>query len=262
MHIMVGARLPVVQGVQICLAISLVLPGAVAGCDRAATDQPERSVRVSASTTPAGATSAKPAVKEASAPPDAEVGKLAPGTGVAVGQRAPDVGAKDIQGKDVRLGDLLARGPVLVAFYRGGWCPYCNHEIRELTKAFGEFERRGVTPVAVSVDRPDKASVTSASYRVPFPVLSDPELSFVEGFHVAKKVEAADYEKYKGFGVDLEEYSGKAHHTITVPSLFLVDRDGVVRWAHSNLDHTVRPSIAQILAAVDAAKLLPKTTRP
>jgi alkyl hydroperoxide reductase subunit AhpC len=47
-----------------------------------------------------------------------------------------------------------------------------------------------------------------------------------------------------------------------VPSLFLVDRDGVVRWAHSNLDYTVRPSIAQTLAAVDAAKLMPKTTRP
>ena len=241
------------------LACSLSL-GASAGCDRSVAASTEGAPVTQASATPAAAQAppAKAPLKETSTPPDDEVGKLAPGTGVAVGQRAPDVRAKDIQGGDVRLSDLTARGPVLVAFYRGGWCPYCNHEIRELAKAFGDFERRGVTPVAVSVDRPDKASITGGSYHVPFPVVSDPELSFVEGFRVAKKVEAADYIKYRGFGVDLEEYSGKAHHTIAVPSLFLVDRGGVVRWAHSSLDYTSRPSVAQVLAAIDTAKLSPK----
>jgi peroxiredoxin len=55
----------------------------------------------------------------------------------------------------------------------------------------------------------------------------------------------------KGFGVDLESYSGQTHHQIAIPSLFLIDRAGTVRWAHSDPDFKVRPSTDQILAAID-----------
>ena len=64
--------------------------------------------------------------------------------------------------------------------------------------------------------------------------------------------------KMKGFGVDLERSSGQTHHEIAIPSLFLIDRTGVVRWAHSDPDFKVRPSTAQILAAIDVAKLTDK----
>jgi peroxiredoxin len=72
---------------------------------------------------------------------------------------------------------------------------------------------------------------------------------------VVNHVDDATLAKMKGFGVDIESYSGRAHHEIAVPALFLVDRTGVVRWAHSDPDFKVRPSTAQILAAIDATKL-------
>jgi len=190
----------------------------------------------------------------ADAPAD-RVGVLAPGTGIPVGQKVPDIHARDLDGKDVSLSSLYTKGPILLAFYRGGWCPYCNSENHALATAYPEYQKRGVTPVTVSVDKPDAEAKTKATYAIPFPVLSDSDATMIEAFHVVNKVDADTNAKMKGFGVDLEGYSGKAHHEIAVPSLFLIDRTGVVRWAHSDPDFKVRPSTAQILAAIDGAHL-------
>jgi peroxiredoxin len=183
------------------------------------------------------------------------VGVLAPGTGIPVGQKVPDVHARDLDGNDVALSSLYAKGPILLAFYRGGWCPFCNSENHALATAYPEYRKRGVTPVTVSVDRPDAEAKTKAAYTIPFPVLSDSDATVIEAFHVVNHVDADTLAKMKGFGVDLETYSGKSHHEIAIPSLFLIDRKGVVRWAHSDPEYKVRPSTAQILAAIDATKL-------
>jgi peroxiredoxin len=83
-------------------------------------------------------------------------------------------------------------------------------------------------------------------------VLSDSDATMIEAFHAVNKVDGDTLAKMKAFGVDLESYSGKTHHESAIPALFLIDRKGVVRWAHSDPDFKVRPSTAQILAAIDA----------
>lgn len=199
-----------------------------------------------------------PAMKDYADPPADRVGVLAPGTGIPVGQKVPDIHARDLDGKDVSLSSLYTKGPILLAFYRGGWCPYCSTENHTLATAYPEYQKRGVTPVTVSVDKPDAEAKTKATYAIPFPVLSDSDATMIEAFHVVNHVDDATLAKMKGFGVDLESYSGKTHHEIAVPSLFLIDRTGVVRWAHSDPDYKVRPSTAQILAAIDATRLASK----
>jgi peroxiredoxin len=185
-------------------------------------------------------------------PSSDRVGILAPHTGIPVGQRVPELHARGLDGKEVTLASLYAKQPILLAFYRGGWCPFCNTEIHALTTAFAEYQKQGVLPVAVSVDKPD---VTEGEYKIPFPVLSDPEAAWIEAFHVVNKVEGAQLATIQSFGIDIEKYSGKTHHKIAIPSLFLIDSTGVVRWAHSDPEFKVRPSSAQILAAIAAAKL-------
>lgn len=167
----------------------------------------------------------------------------------------PDVHARDLDDHDVALSTLYSKGPILLAFYRGGWCPYCNSENHALSTAYPEFQKRGVTPVTVSVDRPDVEAKTKATYAIPFPVLSDSDAVMLEAFHVVNNVDDGTLAKMKSLGIDLESHSGKQHHKIAIPSLFLIDRSGVVRWAHSDPDYQVRPSIAQILAAIDAVHL-------
>jgi peroxiredoxin len=227
---------------------------AKAPSDAAPTAAASTRVGPSASVAAAKPTFVPPTPKEYAATAAERVGVLAAGTGIAVGQPVPEVRAQDLSGKDVSLASLYAGGPILLAFYRGGWCPYCNMEIHSLSVAYPEFQKRGVTPVALSVDRPEAEAMLKATYTIPFPVLSDPDAHAIEAFHLIKNVSPEELAKMRSFGIDLEAYSGRTHHQIAIPALFLIDHTGVVRWAHSDPDFKVRPSTAQILAAIDAAK--------
>jgi peroxiredoxin len=198
-----------------------------------------------------------PPQKESAQTPPPRLGTLPEGVGLAVGSKVPDARLSDAEGRPVQLSDLVKRGPVLVMFYRGGWCPYCNFQIRSLTQAHGEFQRRGITPVAISVDKIQEAAKTRATYAVPFPVLSDPDLATHRAFRMVHQADDAEVAKLKGYGIDLEASSGRTHHGFAVPGLFLIDRDGTVRWAHADPDYKVRPKTEQILAAIDSAALPP-----
>ncbi len=195
-----------------------------------------------------------PSLTEYSAPSEQRLGVLAPGTGIAVGKKVPDVHARDVDGDDVTLASLYAKGPILLAFYRGGWCPFCNAEVRAFTVAYPDFQRRGVTPVAVSVDRIEADAKLRTTYDIPFPILSDTDAQIIDAFRVAKTVEGADLESMRSHDIDPSAYLDRAHHEIAIPALFLIDRSGVVLWAHSDRDFTVRPSMTQILAAIDATR--------
>lgn len=194
-------------------------------------------------------------MKEYAPPPAPRVGMLAPGVGVPVGQKAPDAIVQDTHGMPVRLAEVYKKGAVLLAFYRGGWCPYCSYEIHELSVAFPEYQKRGVTPVAISVDKEDESQKTEATFAIPFPIFSDPDLRAHDAFHVVHKADDAETAKLKGFGIDLERASGRTHHSFAVPALFVIDGAGIVRWAHADPDYKVRPHTAQILAAIDALHL-------
>jgi len=220
-----------------------LLGGATVGCSN---DPP-------ANTGSPSAAKGSPPMKEYAATSDDRLGKLADGTGIPVGSAIPAAHALDLDGKDVALATLVAKGPILIIVYRGGWCPYCNFEIHSFTQAYPDFQKRHVTPVAISVDRPESAAKTQATYSIPFPVLSDSNALVLDAFHVVKHVDDAELAKLKGYGIDLEAASGNAHHVIAIPALFIVDRSGIVRWAHSDPTYTVRPTISQILAAIDAS---------
>lgn len=232
-----------------------LLVGCVVGCSKPSIDSLAGPTSSVGSAAAPSATASSPNMKDLATTSSGKLGTLAPDTGISVGQKVPDVHGRDLDGKDVALTTLYAKGPILLVFYRGGWCPYCNSEIHSLTVAFPEYQKRGVTPVAVSVDTVDQEAKLKATYAIPFPVLSDSGAAMIEAFHVVNHVDDATLAKMKGFGVDLEKSSGEKHHEIAIPSFFLVDRTGVVRWAHSDPDFKTRPSTAQLLSVIDAAKL-------
>lgn len=195
------------------------------------------------------ATTATPKFKEFTATADDALGKLPDGVGVAVGEAAPDAKLQDSEGKEVNLKALYDEGPTLILFYRGGWCPYCNFQIRSLTKSADDFSKHGVTPVAISVDQQDQAAKSKATWKIPFPTLSDPELKAHDAFRAIQKIDDAMFEKLKSRGMDLEAYSGKDHHTVAVPAIFLVVEEKV-RWAHADRDYKTRPTTEQLLKMI------------
>ncbi|MBN8430846.1 AhpC/TSA family protein [Microbulbifer salipaludis] len=181
----------------------------------------------------------------------ADLGKVE--AGLKVGDTPADFSVRTHKGEAVSLNSLLKMdAPILVVFYRGGWCPYCNVQIRQLAEAWPEFEKRGVTPVLISVDKPDASALAKATYEIPFPVLSDPELKAHEAFDVVVEIDDATAEKYKTYGIVLEDWSGKDHHKVAAPGIFLVNADGAVAWAHVSQDYKTRPSVVQLLGMLDA----------
>ena len=195
---------------------------------------------------------ALPRQKATTATDEVRLGTLPDGVGISVGQPAPGASVFDIEGNPVVLGELVAQGPTLLVFYRGGWCPYCNHQMHELTQAWDGFQDRSITPIAISVDRADESAKTQASWEIPFPVLSDPDLEAHTAWKVLNQVDEETYAKLIGYGHDLEAASGRDHHTIAVPSMFLIDAGGTVRWAHADPSYKVRPTPEQIFEVVDA----------
>ena len=183
--------------------------------------------------------------------PADRLGTAAAGLGLNVGSKAPDATLTDVTGTTVELRSLYEAGPVFVVFYRGGWCPFCNLQLHELTVAKPEFDKRSIRLVAISVDQPDQGAKTQAKNGVPFPMLSDSTLVAHKAFHVVHVPEEKEAKALSGYGINLESYSGQKHHSFAVPAIFLVDKSGVVRWEHVDEEYKTRPSTRQLLEVAD-----------
>jgi peroxiredoxin len=207
-------------------------------------------VEGNATVTPA-AGAAAPAGPTLGETPDAKLGTAPSGFGIAVGQKAPDATLDDLTGKKQKLSDLYKAGPTFVVFYRGGWCPFCNLQLHDLAAAKADFEKRGIKLVAISVDKPSEEAKTQAKDGVPFPMLSDSKLVAHKAFKVVHATGEEEQKKMASFGVDLGAYSGEAHKSFAIPSVFLVDKGGVVRFAHVDEDYKTRPSPKQLLGVAD-----------
>lgn len=192
-----------------------------------------------------------PRVNETETPSDDEIGELPEGIGLAVGESIPEISTQDSDGETLQLHELGEDSTLLVFFYRGGWCPYCNFQIREMTESYEQFAERDVLPVAISVDQVDKAAETNATYEIPFPVLADPELEIHESFNVVYEASEEEVERLAGFGMDLEASSGRDHNSYAIPGVFIIDGEGTIQWAHANEDYSVRPSPEQLLTVID-----------
>ncbi|MEZ4363915.1 MAG: peroxiredoxin-like family protein [Kofleriaceae bacterium] len=237
-------------------ATSLSLLGIVislsAACGGAApTPTTESTVAEPAAMAAPPAQAAEPAMPALAAPSDDQLGTSPSGLGLKVGARAPNATLPDVSGATVELAQLYAKGPTFIVFYRGGWCPFCNAQLHSLTEAKAEFDKRGVQLVAISVDLPSEEAKTQAQHGVPFPMLSDSKLIVQDAFKIVHKTSAEEQAKLAGYGIDLQAYSGEAHQNFATASIFYVDRDGVIRFAHVDEDYKTRPSTAQLLQIAD-----------
>src|SRR5258708_355603 len=158
-----------------------------------------------------------------------------------VGDRAPAFELKDANGAVVRSSELLERGPLIVSFYRGVWCPYCNMELQALQAALPEFQRLGASLIAVSPQTAANSRKSMRDNRLAFPILSDPNNSVAAAFGL--RFELPDYlvALYKNLKNDLPGFNGDSSWTLPMPARFVIGTDGVLRYAEVNPDYTKRP---------------------
>jgi peroxiredoxin len=171
-------------------------------------------------------------------------------TSLNVGDKAPDFDLPNANGKTVRLSDLLQHGPVVVAFYRGGWCPYCNLELRALQKSLAEIEKHGAQLVAISPQTPDSSLSTQQKDELQFQVLSDKHNTVARQFGIVFTLPEEIRSIYKSFGHDLAARNGDDSFELPFPATYVIGQDRVIRFAFVNADYTKRAGPADILAVL------------
>jgi peroxiredoxin len=169
-----------------------------------------------------------------------------------VGTRAPRFALPTATGRTLSLDDLLAEGPVVLTFYRGAWCPYCNIALRALQQHHDAIAARGARLVAVSPQTPDESLSLTEKHALAFDVLSDLGSDTAKQYGLAFDLPddlAAVYDK---LGFDLQRVNAGHPRTLPLPATYVIDRDGTVRWAFVDTDYTRRAEPADIVAALDA----------
>lgn len=162
--------------------------------------------------------------------------------GLKVGDLAPEAALVDASDKNVKLSELIAQGPVVVVFYRGGWCPYCNKHLSEWTTKTSELKGLGAKLVAISPETPEHAEKTVEKDKLDFMVLSDTKLEAANGFKLLFSLSEEVKTKYKGYGIDLEKHNASKTWQLPHTGTFVIDAKGVVQYASADTDYKKRPS--------------------
>jgi len=167
--------------------------------------------------------------------------------GISVNDKAPDFTVKDQNGKKVSLKNELKNGAVVLVFYRGQWCPYCNKQLKELQDSLVFIKQKGATLIAVSPEKPDNISKTVEKTKAGYPVLFDDSLKIMKSYDVAFRVDSTTIEKYKKFGIDFYDANGSNGATLPVPAVYIINKEGIIVFKHFDPDYRKRVSIQEIL---------------
>jgi peroxiredoxin len=157
----------------------------------------------------------------------------------------------DATGKAVSLSDLVADGPVVLVFYRGGWCPYCNLALHTYqSELVPQLDRYGATLAAISPQKPDEALTTAEKHALEFPVLSDHGARIARRLGVAFQPADEVLEAQRALGLDIRDGNADGAAELPMPTVLVVDRNRVVRFADVQPDYTSRTEVQAIIAAL------------
>ena len=167
--------------------------------------------------------------------------------GLKVGDKAPEFAAKDQSGRVVSLKEALKRGPVVMLFYRGQWCPFCNKQLSHYSDSLALISAKGATVLAITPETGENVKKTVEKAKANFPVLEDEGLTIMKLYKVNFAVDEKTITKYKGYGIDFENANGSNGANLPVPATYIIGKDGKIKYVFFNTDYRKRASVQDIL---------------
>jgi len=167
--------------------------------------------------------------------------------GLFIASKAPDFRAKDQHGTEIRLKDLLKKGKVILVFYRGEWCPYCNKELSRLQDSLQLIKDKGATLVAVSPEKPENVLKTVEKTKAEYSILYDEGLKIMKAYDVEFQVQENTLTRYRNAGLDIEKNNGANGKFLPVPAVFIIDKESTVIYRFFEPDYKKRPSVKDLL---------------
>lgn len=168
-----------------------------------------------------------------------------------VGDKMVDFNLPDALGNTISLSSLLQNGKVVISFYRGGWCPYCNLELRALQEILPEFEEQGVTLVAITPETPDNSLNTSEKNNLKFSVLSDINNVISKQVGLVFQMPKDLREVYHSFNLNVPKHNGNNDYELPMPATYILNKEGEIIYAFVPEDYTERADPKEILNIIN-----------
>lgn len=170
-----------------------------------------------------------------------------------VGDRAPAFSLPDPSGTYIDSADLLAKGPVVIVFYRGAWCPFCNLTLAAYQDYLDEIDAAGATLVAISPEKPDAAADLIEKSSLTFPVLTDANNAYARALGIVYELTPDLAALYQQFGIPLAPKAGSpGAYELPLSATYVIGRDGIVRYAFLDVDYTRRAEPAEVVRIVES----------
>ena len=173
------------------------------------------------------------------------------GKALKAGEMAPEFTLTDSDGNAVSSRELLAKGPLVLTFYRGVWCPYCNLELQALEEVADEIRSRGATLLAISQQSAKNSRVSKRQNNLSFPILTDQDGELAQQFGLRWTLQPYLIEFFKLFKVDLPAIHENDKWTLPMPARYVIGQDGSIAYAEVNPDYTRRPEPSDLFPVLD-----------
>lgn len=168
--------------------------------------------------------------------------------GLKVGDIAPAFAGTDLSGKPIALQSLLEEGPVVLIFYRGAWCPYCNKYMSQLEESLSQFKEKGARVVAITPETLASAEKAVEKTSATFSVITDTERNIMKSYKVLYTVPQNVLGALEGYGINLTESNGKSDNVLPVPATYVIGQDGKVKFVHYDENYKQRAPVEEIIA--------------
>lgn len=169
------------------------------------------------------------------------------------GEQAPGFELSNALGNKVTLDEYLKKGPVILTWYRGGWCPYCNLALQQLQEALPEIKEKGASLIALTPELPDHSLATTEKHNLKFEVLSDVGNKVAKEYGIAYQLKPEVAVKYQNsFG--LHQYNGDKSNELPIPATYIIDKSGKIVYAFVDEDYTKRANPEELLKILEKIK--------
>ena len=164
-----------------------------------------------------------------------------------IGDKAPLFEATSYANNEVKLKNLIDSGKVVLVFYRGAWCPYCNKHMSNLQDSLNFILEKGASLITISPEIESSVEESISKSNATFEIISDKNYLIMNQYGVSFKVKEATLTKYKLFGINLEEANGNQDNILPVPATFIINQNGTIEYIHFDENYKERLSVSEII---------------
>jgi peroxiredoxin len=168
--------------------------------------------------------------------------------GLSISEVAPDFTANDQFGKSINLKSVLSKGTVVLVFYRGEWCPYCNKELKTIEDSLKFITQKKATVLAITPEKQENISKTIEKTKASYSILHDYGLKIMRNYGVSFKIDSLSNLKYKAYGIDFSSANGANGAYLPIPAIYIVNKKGKIIYRYFDVDYRKRPTVKELLS--------------